>query len=187
MTEYVCFGPLDPAILAAGADDVYGIEISYHAGVPTFPLIEGEDPVATAYRIMRERHPWLTDDNHTWTNEPAEQLGWHDRMVVRKNENSPLFKSIPGLPRPWWVEDGPGALWFTERWRIATRGIIAAEVAAEMAFSTKWGAEAEAQRDTVRGRKAAKKLRSLASSAASRARWIGERWPQHNPPKEIAA
>jgi hypothetical protein len=174
MTEYVCFGPLDQDLITAGADDVYGIEISYHAGVPTYPLVAGETPEQTAYREMRERHSFLTDDNHTYRFEPAEKPEWHNRLVVIKNENSPRF-----LVRPWWVEDGPGAHWFTERWRVVTRGIIAAEAACERTNSARWAAEAEAQRDTVRGRKAAKKLRSMSSGAASVARWIEERWPQH--------
>lgn len=166
-------------------DEVFGIECRHHYGVTTHKIVSGEDVAWTVYKLTRGWHPLreggygLTDDNHTWETVVADKPGWFSRLVIRKNALSPPFLAFPGLRLPWWVDDGPGAVWFSQDYRIATRTLVAAEVADKDQFAARCLAEAEQQRDTIRGRKSAQKSRSTAGHVTSQARFIEKRWPQY--------
>jgi hypothetical protein len=165
--------------------EVFGIECRHHYGVTTHPIVPGEDIAWTVYKLTRGWHPLrdggygLTDDNHTWEVQPAARRDWFSRLVIIKNAKSPPFLSLPGLRVPWWVDDGAGAKWFDQEFRLTTREMVAAEVAERDAHAARCLAEAERQRDTIRGRKAAQKALSLAGSFTSTARFIEKRWPQY--------
>lgn len=161
------------------ARDILGLEIDHHAGMKTVTLQPGESVDAAAYRAMRESHTFLTDDNHTWEVVPGEQAHWMSRLRVIKNEKSGYFARIPGLS--WMIlEDGPGAHWFTMRFRLATVGMIAAEIEADRVSALEYDAEADACNDSVRGRKRARTARNCAHSARFRGETApGRRWPEH--------
>lgn len=163
--------------------ETLGLEIWHHADFKTW-LVEPNETVEQAiYRYMRSTHHFITDDNHTWEVVMAEKPHWTSRLRVIKNENSGYFAF-----NPWGVSDGPGAHWFNVEFRIATVGMIQAEIAADLRRTQKYLDEAATQKDTIRGRKQASKLRSFAQSS----RWLAEeaptrRWPNHFPPQEKAA
>ena len=161
------------------AREVLGLEIDHHAGMEVVRLAEGQSIEQAAYQAMRESRPFLTDDNHTWKIEPGEHPYWMSRLVVTKNEKSGYFTRIPGLD--WMIlNDGPGAHWFSERFRVATVGMIAAEIAADRARAQRYLDEAARQKDTIKGRKRAHQLHGFSRSAL----WLaetapGRRWPEH--------
>lgn len=169
------------------AREVLGLEIDHHAGMKAVLIPAGETVEAAAYRHMRETHPFLDDDNHVWAIEWGEKPDWMSRVVVTKNEKSGYFTRIRGLE--WMIlDDGPGAHWFSERFRVATVGMIAAEVAADLRRTQRYLDEAEAQKDTIKGRKRAAQLRSFARTS----RWCAvdapaRRWPEHFPVEAKAA
>lgn len=160
----------DPARSNANAEPsaTLGLEWHYHAGVVALPLTG--DHVAAAYANCRAKHTFLTDDNHTWS--VTEPQDGHLQIVVRKNELSSYF-----VIKPWWVDDGPGALWFSDRYRIATEDTVRREWDRNVHWEARSLAEAEACQDTVRGRKAAKSARSSAYEAARLNRVLAKRWP----------
>lgn len=163
------------------AREVLGLEIDHHGGMKAISLQPGETADQAAYRAMRDSHTFLTDDNHTWDIKPGKYPHWMSRLEVTKNEKSGYFVRIPGLD--WMIlNDGPGAHWFTERFRVATVGMIAAEIEADRARAQRYHAEADRQKDTIAGRKRAYQLRGFARTAL----WIadtapGQRWPDHFP------
>lgn len=169
------------------AREVLGLEIDHHAGMKVVRLADGQSVEQAAYAAMRERHPFLTDDNHTWEIVSGDRPHWMSRVVVTKNEKSGYFTRIRGLE--WMIlNDGPGAHWFSERFRLATVGMIAAEIAADRARAQRYLDEAAAQKDTIKGRKSAHQLQSFARSAL----WLadtapGRRWPDHFPVEAKAA
>lgn len=163
--------------------ETLGLEVWHHAGFKTVIIGPDETVEQTAYRYMRETHHFITDDNHTWYVDMAEKPYWTSRLRVVKNENSGYFAF-----NPWGVSDGPGAHWFNVEFRVATVGMIQAEIAADRRRTQKYLAEAAAQKDTIRGRKRASELRSFAHTS----NWVaesapGERWPNHFLKQEKAA
>jgi hypothetical protein len=182
--------------------EVFGIECRHHYGITTHDLVDGEPAADTVYRLMRE--VWhqergggrgLRDDNHTWEAVEAEKSDWFSRIRIIKNAKSPYF-----LLNPYRMPDGPGAFWFDQEYRIATRGLIEREAAEALDWADKWEADAARQRDTIRGRKARAKYLSWAQSKRREAELIASRWPQfagsdrtgwqnrlHNPKPRIAA
>jgi len=160
------------------AREVLGLEFDHHAGMRTRLIGEGETPEQVAYRYVRETHEFLTNDNHTWEFVKADGPDhWMSRIEVTKNENSGYFAF-----NPWGAPDGPGAHWFSNSFRVATVGMIAAEIDADFRRAQKYLDEAAEQRDSIRGRKRASQLRSFAHSAL----WLAEvapsrRWPEHFP------
>ncbi|AXQ68722.1 hypothetical protein HOU00_gp403 [Caulobacter phage CcrPW] len=177
------------------AAEVLGIECDHHYGITTHDLVPGEDPAQTVYRLVRELwHPFrpereinVLDDNHTWEVEyfdPKKDTfphtapsGW-GRVILRKNEKAPLFINIFGAPS-WMYDDGPGAVWFYQKFRAVTRGQKAAERAYDEAKIAQYTAEAERQKDTVRGRKAAKDARRMVFHYESNIRYHGSLWDKH--------
>lgn len=162
------------------ADEVYGIELSHHYGYTTH-LWDQVTPVEeVAYRITRAFHcgrddddPYkVRDDNHTWDSVPV-HAEWA-RIRIFKNELSPYFAWNPCR-----AADGPGALWFDQRYRIATRARLDAEIAAQIRLAEVATAHALQQRDTVRGRKVRAKMLRSAEGDRSLAAQVRERWPQH--------
>ncbi|AFU88045.1 hypothetical protein CcrColossus_gp175 [Caulobacter phage CcrColossus] len=178
------------------ATEVIGIECDHHYGITTHDLVPGEDPAQTVYRLVRELwHPFrpereinVLDDNHTWEVEyfnPKDDSrpqhtapsGW-GRVIIRKNEKAPLFINIFGAPS-WMYDDGPGAVWFYQKFRAVTYGHKAAERAYDEAKIAQYTAEAERQKDTVRGRKAAKDARRMVWHYEADIRYHGGLWDKH--------
>lgn len=163
--------------------ETLGLEIWHHADFKTVIFEPGETVEQAIYRYMRGHYHFITDDNHTWYVDMAEKPQWTSRLRVVKNENSGYFAF-----NPWRIADGPGAHWFNVEFRVATVGMIQAEIAADRRRTQKYLDEAAAQKDTIRGRKRARDLWSFAQSS----RWLAEeaptrRWPNHFPPQEKAA
>jgi hypothetical protein len=170
------------------AREVLGIDWEHHTReMKAYPIDPGKTAAETVYRIEREVwHPFdpshgeynVTDDNHTWKVEEAAKPWWFSRLVVVKNEESPYFKRIPGLGAPL-LGDGPGVTWFDQSFRVATVGMLMAEHVDQLRYERELLAEADAQKDTIRGRKHAAQCRSFANSARWRATSaITRRWPQ---------
>lgn len=164
----------------ARPDEVFGIECEHHYGITTHPMPEDGDVAREVYRLIRgawhaprEDGGGLSDDDHSWEYAPTEHPDGWSHIVIRKNENSPLFAF-----KPWWVEDGPGARWFDQKFRVATRSLIEREIADSLQWAERWQADADRQRDTIRGRKARTKYSSLAESSRREAEMIRSRWPQ---------
>lgn len=162
--------------------EVFGIECEHHYGITTHPLPEDGDIGREVYRLMREAwhpprddHGGLHDDDHTWDVDLADNPDWWSRVNIIKNDNSPLF-----VFNPWRIADGPGAPWFDQKFRVATRGLIDREVADKLSWADRWEREAAEQRDTIRGRKARAKYTSLARMARSDANMIRSRWPEYD-------
>lgn len=165
------------------AQEVFGIECRHHYGITTHNIIQGVPVGHTVYRLIREvwhapkGSPYdVLDDNHTWDVHEAENPDWFSRVTLRKNERSPYFARIPGLAPA--LFDGPGEIWFSQEYRIATRGLIEREVADLLQWAERWQADAERQRDTIRGRKARGKYLSYASMKRREADLVRSRWPQ---------
>jgi hypothetical protein len=157
--------------------EIFGLEYQNHAGIFKYDLVDGEPLEIAGHRIMRDRHRFLTDDDHMWTFKPGDQVEYlpaFSRIVVRKNEKSPYF-----LMKPWWVDDGPGALWFSSEFRIATREILDFEINVLIKNRDKWSAEAETYRDTIRGRKSRKNRKIAAADCDRQIHVIEKRWPQY--------
>lgn len=166
-----------------GGDRVLGLEAWHHYDFTPIRPLPGETTDAAAYRHVRETHHFLTDDNHTWEIVHAEKPWWASRVRVIKNKQSPLF-----VLKPSWVDDGPGAHWFSQEFRVATVGMIEAEIEADRLTAERYEAEAAAQRDSIRGRKRASLCRSMAHSA----RWRGavapfKRWPELSRTQQLVA
>jgi hypothetical protein len=156
------------------ARDVLGLECWHHYGFTPVVFLPGETAEEAAYRHVRETHHFLTDDNHTWKIDLGEKPHWASSVDVTKNEKSGYFAM-----KPSWVQDGPGAHWFSQDFRVATVGMVTAEIEADRRRTKRYLDEAASQRDTIRGRKRAWQLRSFAIDS----RWLaegapGERWPQ---------
>lgn len=184
------------------AAEVLGIECDHHYGITTHDLAPGEDPAQTVYRLIRE--VWhapkpdkainVLDDNHTWEVEyfdPSKDTrphtapsGW-GRVTIRKNEKAPLFINIFGAPS-WMYDDGPGAVWFHQKFRAVTVGHKAAERAYDEAKIAQYTAEAARHKDTVRGRKAAKRDRDMVSSYEWQIRYHDGLWAKHAERKAAA-
>lgn len=169
------------------AREILGLEIDHHAGMKTVLIPDGADVEDVAYQAMRETHTFLTDTNHTWAIHWGESPEWMSQVVITKNEESGYFTRIRGLE--WMIlNDGPGAHWTSQRFRVATVGMICAEIASDLARAQKYLDEAEAQKDTIKGRKRAHQLQGFARSA----RWCAvdapaRRWPHHFPAEAKAA
>lgn len=165
------------------AREVLGIEVFHHYGVTIHPIDEGKTAAETVYRLIREQwHPVnpersinVLDDNHTWDCKEGDHPHWRSRLRIIKNEKAPGFINIMGIPS-WQYSDGAGAVWFTHEFRVPTVGMHAAEIACDLATAQKYRDEADAKRDTIRGRKSARELRSFAQSAEWRAMMIGKRF-----------
>ncbi len=142
------------------AREIVGVEFEEDTGNRAWACVPGEFDLANAYRYTRMRHEFLTDDNHEWSHEPGGREFNFSTIRVIKNEKSGLWAF-----KPWWVDDGPGASWFKQRFRVTTVGMIAAEIVCDLARAAKYQAEADAQRDSIRGRKRTSQLRSFAHSA----------------------
>lgn len=164
--------------------EIFGIEVRHHYGVTAHPLVEGETPAQTVYGLVRGL--WhkpkgsdsdVLDDNHTWEDVPAKEPQGFSRVRLIKNDKSPRFARILGLAS-WLYEDGPGATWFTCEYRVATRAMIDAEIADLMARAARWDADAQEQRDTIRGRKQRQKLRGFAANSRLQAALVAKRWPE---------
>lgn len=161
-------------------EETFGIECQHHYGITTHEQRPGETVEQCVYRLIRtawhaprEDGRGLSDDNHTWTVERSEAVDGWSRVCIFKNEKSP-----PWALNPWRVADGPGARWFSQEYRIATRGTIEREIADRLNWAQKWETDAERQRDTIRGRKARAKYSDLAETAKRQALLIETRWPQ---------
>jgi hypothetical protein len=154
-------------------DEVFGIECEHHYGITTHPLPADGNAGAEVYRLIREawHRDTLTDENHTF--EIVEEAEYWSRVVIRKNEKSPLFAF-----KPWWCDDGAGALWFTQAFRIATRRSIDAEIVDRLGWAARWQQDADNQRDSIRGRKARAKYSGYAASARREADLARSRWPE---------
>lgn len=161
----------------------YGIECDHHGhrndcdGIMTYPLVAGEAFADACYRITRQTHSFLDDENHTWVFEPGrtdEYLPAWSQIIVRKNENSPRF-----LMKPQWVDDGPGALWFTVSYRIMTDEIAAFLFRKWDKDRLDWQTIADNQKDTIRGRKTKKGYLYLVEELNRYERVFNSRWPQH--------
>jgi len=150
--------------------ETFGIEVEHHYGITTHALPADGDLKSAAYRLCREFHTFLTDDNHTWEHKPRE--GW-SRIDVTKGKEAPRW-----LLAPSWMPDGPGAHWFSMNYRVATREGIRAEIADKLSWAERWDANAESQRDTIRGRKARSKYAGLATIARREAELVRSRWPE---------
>lgn len=168
------------------AREVLGIECYHHYGITLHPVVEGEAIADTVYRLTRELwHPFkpereinVTDDNHTWKNEPTSIAGRFSRIVLYKNEKSPAFNNI--LNRPSWAfQDGPGAKWFEQKYRLATVGMIAAEIANNFQRRSKWLTDADRYNvGTVAGRKNSEDRRRWAEDHLRLNRILISRHPQ---------
>lgn len=178
------------------AAEVLGIECDHHYGITAHDLVPGEDPARTVYRLVREvwhapkpdRSINVLDDNHTWEVEyfnPKDDSrpqhtapsGW-GRVIIRKNDKAPAFINIFNAPS-WMYSDGAGAVWFYQKFRAVTRGHLAAERAYDEAKIAHYTTEAERQKDTVRGRKAAKDARSMVRHYEWQVRYHGGLWDKH--------
>lgn len=73
------------------SDRVLGLEAWHHYGFLAVPLLAGETVEQAAYRHVREKHYFLTDDNHTWEIVTGEKPWWRSRVRVIKNEKSTRF------------------------------------------------------------------------------------------------
>jgi hypothetical protein len=80
------------------------IKVQHHYGIVD-ELIDATSLKEALTKIIRADHEFLTDDNYTMKIRK-------DRVVVYKNE-----KSTPFAMAPAWVDDGPGAIWFTVYYR----------------------------------------------------------------------
>lgn len=157
----------------ASNGEALGIECKHHYGITTHEFREGMSVADAVYWLIR--NAWhtegLTDDNHTWVVVERDAPGWSYIRII-KNDKSPRFVLCP-----MWCPDGPGATWFTHEFRVATITTIAWEVAGLLAQADRWDADAERQRDTIKGRKARKKYASLAASNRRNAELVRSRWP----------
>lgn len=166
------------------AREVLGIEVFHHYGVTTHEAVAGTAAGDVVYDLIRtlwhpfkpEREINVTDDNHTWKVVEGEQPHWRSRVVLYKNEKAPYFYPLPGMRGNY--EDGAGAKWFHEEFRVPTVGIILAEAAYCDTVIGEHEAELAACKDTVRGRKRAKDLRSLISNRLWTRSQVLKRWPQ---------
>ena len=155
----------------AEADVIYGVECQHHYGITIRPCEAGVDMAAVAYNEMRETHTFLTDGNHDWSVEWSHS--WN-RIVVRKNEQSPYFAF-----NPWRLPDGPGAHWFSHKFRLASRNRLNAEVEERLSWAARWRDEALRNKQSKAGIKRYQKKLSLADSAEREARLAMARWPNH--------
>lgn len=166
-------------VTGASGEEVFGIECEHHYGITTHPLPTDGNVGREVYRLIREA--WhapregggLHDDDHDWEISEADAPDHWSRVVIRKNARSPLF-----VLRPSWYDDGPGALWFSQSFRIATRGSIEREIADKLGWADRWEKEANGQRDSARGRKRRDKLLSFAKHSRREAQGIQSRWPE---------
>lgn len=153
----------------------FGIECEHHYGITTHAFRDGQTPAETAYWLIR--NAWhreaLTDDNHTWEVVECEAPSW-SRIRIIKNEKSPLFALCPS-----WCEDGPGALWFSQEYRVASATTIAWEIAGKIAQAERCEGDAARQKDTVRGRKERRRYESIAAQCRREAEFIRSRWPEY--------
>lgn len=165
--------PVPVSPLRASIPDAVGIECRHHYGITTHDFRDGMTVPEIVYWLIR--NAWhtkaLTDDNHTWEVVEKDPMGWSYIHII-KNEKSPRF-----VLRPSWHPDGPGATWFTQEYRIATFTSIAWEIADLLAWADRWDADAERQRDTIRGRKARAKYNSYAKTKRREAEIVRSRWP----------
>lgn len=167
------------------AREVLGIECYHHYGITLHPLVEGERAAATVYNLTRTL--WhkpradglgVQDDNHTWEVKDASELGRFSAIVFRKNEKSPQFINILNIPR-WQYEDGPGAKWFDQKFRVVTVGIIAAEITNNFRHRNDYLKKALDDNEmTIVGRKKAQQHRAWATDRMRLNRVILMRHPQ---------
>lgn len=176
------------------SERVLGIESQHHFGIKCHRIVDGEAFADACYRLTRQFHPGrsdgydVTDVNHTWRFESNEVVDGWSRIVIVKNELSPKHFPIRGLM--WFGdENNVGATWFDHQFRIATQGTLDRERDQRLALGDKCDADAERQRDTIRGRK--RRARYLAMAADYRraaafhyGRW--ERFEAEAPAKEAA-
>ena len=158
-----------PAFDPSRGKEVLGIECEHHYGITTHASPLDGDIISAVYRLLRNWHPTLADDDHTWGNESRN--GW-SRIVIRKNEKSPRFAF-----NPYGAPDGPGALWFDLRYRIATRETIQNELADKLAQAQRLRDEAMRERPTKIGTKRAHKKWGYAETSEREAELIARRWP----------
>lgn len=162
------------------AREVLGIEVYHHYGVTTHEVVAGKAAGEVVYNLTRTLwHPprenggGLHDDDHTWDADETRQPGGRARMQIYKNDKSQLWAF-----NPLGMEDGPGARWFHEEYRVTTVGELLAEAAFCEAYIIEHGEELVSCRDTVRGRKRAKDLKSLIENREWLRKMVLKRWPQ---------
>ncbi|UTU09653.1 hypothetical protein CcrBL47_gp368 [Caulobacter phage BL47] len=162
------------------AREVLGIEVYHHYGVTTHEVVAGTAAGEVVYNLTRTL--WhaprpdgggLHDDDHTWEADETRSPGGRSRMQIYKNENSSLWAF-----NPYRIQDGPGARWFHEEYRVTTIGELLAEAADCERHILEHGAELVQCRDTVRGRKRVKDLKSLIENREWLRKMILKRWPQ---------
>ena len=166
------------------ARSVLGIECNHHYGITLHPIVEGKTIADQVYKLTRGWHParadgsGVTDDNHTWKDEPSEKPGRFSRIILFKNEKSPPFINIFNAPS-WLFSDGPGAKWFDQFYRVATVGIIAAEIANNLRRRDEYLASAlKFNEMTIVGRKNAVQRREWAADCLRLNRVLLKRHPQ---------
>lgn len=88
------------------------VELEHHYGWEVYN-IKGEEVLKNAaYRAVLRAHDFLTPENHKWKWIKAEMDESYAYIEIIKNEKSPIFSMAPN-----WVDDGPGATWFTVHYR----------------------------------------------------------------------
>lgn len=154
----------------------FGFECEHHYGITTHPMPATHSLSEAVYCLIREE--WhkdgLTDDNHTWRNEPGE-YGW-SRVVIFKNEKSPRW-----VLNPYGVRDGAGAVWFDQKYRIACQSSIESEIFDRLRWLEHFRSSALREKPTKAGSKRAQKALSVADDLHRQARLVAKRWPQFKP------
>ncbi|AXQ69381.1 hypothetical protein HOU02_gp344 [Caulobacter phage CcrBL9] len=162
------------------AREVLGIEAFHHYGVTTHEAVAGTAAGEVIYGLVRstwhkprEDGGGLHDDDHTWDFKDPSAPGGRGRVQIYKTEKAGYWAF-----NPYGVADGPGARWFDQEYRVPTVGELLAEAAYCEAKIVEHGNEMLRCRDTVRGRKSIKNLKSLIEDREWRRKMVLKRWPQ---------
>ncbi|AXQ69941.1 hypothetical protein HOU03_gp327 [Caulobacter phage CcrSC] len=162
------------------ARESLGIEVYHHYGVTTHEAVAGTAGGEVVYNLTRtlwhkprEDGGGLHDDDHTWDFEPPKSFGGRGRVQIYKTEKAGYWPF-----NPYGVQDGPGARWFHEEYREPIVGELLAEAAYCETTILDHAGELVDCRDTVRGRKKARDLKSLIENREWLRKMILKRWPQ---------
>ena len=120
--------------------------VDQHSGAGLLPL-DGRSEHTIVYEYVRNTHSFLTDANH-WVRFPRE-------------EKSVGFQRTIHIHKPYDASFIWDSHWFSQRWWIVTPEIIDGQMAENDATRLQRIAEAEACRDSVRGRRRRKELNSI--------------------------
>lgn len=150
------------------ARELLGLEFEDPSGMKVQTFMQGETVGQCAYRYFLSSHPKarareFTADNHTWATVAgkADHL-WSNLSVKRVS----LFGNQE-------ISN-----WFSQEYRVATIGMIAAEIDCDRQTFEKYREAAAQQHDSVPGRKRARKFRLLSNEANYRAEVApDQRWP----------